>query len=241
MMHNKYDIIDTKIAIVDTGVSTSCKDCFNVHSGVSVSHIHNSSEYVFEEDYEDHHGHGTEVSTLLAAFCSGIPLVAVRIAQQDDSGAIVRVPEKALALGIDWCIEQGIRIINVSYSIEAVIEDGLLIQVCKKAQKNNIIIVAAYRNNTNQLVYPAAFSNVIGVSILKNSEHGQISIVSEKNHDVAVFGGPYQVLSLNNITKIVRGTSFAATQVTGMVGRMLAIRPTLSFQQIFRYLKKYSI
>jgi subtilisin family serine protease len=226
------------IAIVDTGIS----GLHNVvQNGVSIRLNGNSNDYIFDSDFSDLHGHGTEVVSLLSVLCPEAPLVAVRIAQQDDSGSIVRVPERALALGIDWCIEQGIRLINVSYSIELISKNGILAEICQKAQEKNIIIVASYRNNTNQPVYPASFSNVIGVSILKNSEHGQISIVSEQNHDVAVFGGPYQVVSINNETKIIYGTSFAAVQVTGMIGRMLAIRPTLSFQEVFRYLKKYSI
>jgi purine nucleoside permease len=54
---------------------------------------------------------------------------------------------------------------------------------------------------------------VIGVSIRKDIDHAQVAIVSEKNHDVAAFGGPYQVTSLNNRTKVVYGTSFATAQV----------------------------
>ncbi|GHT41088.1 hypothetical protein FACS189454_08520 [Planctomycetales bacterium] len=222
------------IAIVDTGISHLPS---RVQSGISVCRLGESDEYVFEPDFSDYHGHGTAVASLLSVFCPESLLVAVRVAQQHNA----RVPEKFLALGIDWCIEQGIRLINVSYSIDKVSQTGLLASVCRKAYENNVVIVAAYRNNSNRRVYPAAFSNVIGVSILKNSGHGQIAIVSERNHNVAVFGGPYQVVLADNKTKIVCGTSFAAVQVTGMIGRMLAIKPSLSFRHIFRYLKKYSI
>ncbi|MDR2406534.1 MAG: S8 family serine peptidase [Bacteroidales bacterium] len=229
-----------QIAIVDTGIASIYKTSLRVISGVYIKRQHDSS-YIFDSDFSDYHGHGTAVAYLISILSPDSSLVAVRIAQQNDSEFIVHVPEKTLALGIDWCIEKGIRLINVSYSIEEISENGILASVCQKAQKNNIIIVAAYRNNSNISVYPAAFPNVIGVSVLKNSDHGQISIVSEQNYDVAVFGGPYLVNSLNHKITIVKGSSFATAQVTGMVGRMLAIKPTLSFQQVFNYLKKYSI
>jgi subtilisin family serine protease len=230
-----------RIGVIDTGAVINFVLQSNILNGIGIRILTEHSDYVYESDYSDHHGHGTEVASLLSVLCPEVPLVAVRIAQQDDSGLFVCVPEKILALGIDWCIEQGIRLINVSYSIESLSESGILAEVCQKAKEKNVIIVAAYRNNTKLPVYPASFPNVIGVSILENSEHGQISIVSEQNHDVAVFGGPYQVASINNEIKIVCGTSFAAVQVTGMAGRMLAIKPTLTFQEVFRYLKKYSI
>jgi hypothetical protein len=60
---------------------------------------------------------------------------------------------------------------------------------------------------------------VIGVSIQENLEYAQIAIVSEKNYDVAVFGGPYQITPLRNTPQIFYGTSFATAQVTGMVAR----------------------
>jgi hypothetical protein len=231
-----------KIAIVDTGMS-SCKGLLDIIPfGISVNQIKGSNDCFFELDnYEDYSGHGTAIAIMLSNLCPNAVLIPVRISQVHDNQCISHVPECILAHGIDWCIKQNIRLINVSYSIESLSENGILVEVCQKAKEKDVIIVAAYRNNTNQPVYPASFPNVIGASILENSEYGQISIVSERNHDVAVFGGPYQVTSINNEIKIVCGTSFAAAQVTGMVGRMLAIRPTLTFQETFRYLKKYSI
>jgi hypothetical protein len=41
-------------------------------------------------------------------------------AQVVDGQSIVRVPESVLSQGIEWCINNHIRLVNISYSIEEV-------------------------------------------------------------------------------------------------------------------------
>jgi subtilisin len=225
------------IAIVDTGV-TGLND--KVQTGIAIKICGKAKKHFIEPDFSDPHGHGTDVACILSALCPGSTFTAVRIVQQCLSNTSALIPELALALGISWCIDNQIRLVNISYSIEKVSNDGSLATVCRRAAKNNVILVAAYRNAFQKPVYPAAFPSVIGVSIRRDLDHAQIAIVSEKNHDVAAFGGPYQITLPGNESKIVNGTSFATAQVTGMVARMLAIKPTLTLKQVFHYLKKYA-
>jgi hypothetical protein len=119
---------------------------------------------------------------MLAALCPDVCVVPVRIAQVVDGQSIARVPKSVLSQGIEWCIDNHIRLVNISYSIEEIHYDGPLATVCRKAAKHNFILVAAYRNNITKPVYPAAFASVIGVSIRKNLDHAQISVVSGINH-----------------------------------------------------------
>jgi len=229
-----------RLGIVDTGVDISQHDHALLVGGVGVIK-QNQEQLALVFDTTDHHGHGTSIASLLAVFCPDATLVPVRIAQVCDGQSTSYVSEKVLALGIDWCIDNQIRLVNVSYSIESISSDGPLATICRKASENNIILVAAYRNGFQKPVYPAAFPSVIGVSIRQDLDHAQIVIISEKNRDVAAFGGPYQISSVGNKPKIVCGTSFATAQITGMIARMLAIKPSLTLKQVFGYLKKYAI
>ena len=230
------------IAIVDTGVRASHK-CLNgaIAGGIGVQRRGDSLDYIYDSDFDDRHGHGTGVASLLHMLAPETPLYAVRIAQQQKIGYSIFVQEKVLALGIEWCLQKNIRLINLSYSIEEAPDNGPLADACRKAHAQNTILVAAYRNGEKRPVYPSAFPTVIGVAVLPNSEHGEISILSEKNYDVAVYGGPYQVASLDQTFRVMCGTSLATAQVTGMVARMLTIKPQLTLKQVFVYLKKYAI
>ena len=212
-----------------------------LQEGGGVRYFSDLERYGLEENaHEDRHGHGTAVASLLAAFCPEAIIVPVRIAQVQGGHSTYFVSEKILAQAIDWCINKKIRLINVSYSIEGVQNNGLLAKVCRRAAENHTIIIAAYRNGFQKPVYPAAFPFVIGVSIRADIEYAQIAMTSENNHDVVASGGPYQTISPDNKPRIVFGTSFATAQVSGMVARMLVVRPTLTFNQVFGYLKKYS-
>ena len=229
------------IAIVDTGVRTDLKWLnLNLAGGVAVRQLDKSQKCVYDSNFNDVHGHGTEVASLFCTLTRGVPFYAVRIAQLHEDGCAVRVHEKVLAFGIDWCIEKGVRIVNISYSIEIAAKNGPLAAACRKASEKNVILLSSYRNYENRPVYPAAYPTVLGVTTRNGIDHAQVAIVSENNHDVAAFGGPYHVASLGNELKVVSGTSFATAQVTGMIARMLAIKPSLTFKQVFSYLKKYA-
>ena len=227
-----------KIGIVDTGIMTNLI-CEDKEDRFDVSSLFDHKRSSFSE-VEDFHGHGTAVASFLAALCPEATLAPVRIAQVHGDRCTPFVPEKDIALGINWCIDNRIRLINISYSIEEVLDNGPLIATCRKAADNNVILVASFRNGSKKPVYPAAFPTVIGVTVRRDLDHAQIAIVSEKNHNVAAFGGPYQIISPGSEPKIVSGTSFATAQVTAMIARMLTIRAALTLKQAFRYLTKYA-
>ncbi|MDR2409134.1 MAG: S8 family serine peptidase [Bacteroidales bacterium] len=230
----------SKIAFIDTGFTLP-----DEMSGVWFSKgvgIAKSCRGVcrFTSDSLDFNGHGTLVGLLLAAFCQDSYLVPVRIAQVQNTCSIPFVSEDVLALGIDWCIEQKIRLINISYSIEKIANNGPLVRVCNKAIVNNCILVASYRNGSQLPVYPASFSSVIGVSVGKELDDAQIIILSKKNYDVAAFGGPFRMTHKDGKSIFFGGTSMATVQVTSMIARILKLKPWLSVRQVFRYLIKYA-
>ncbi|MDR1383383.1 MAG: S8 family serine peptidase [Planctomycetaceae bacterium] len=226
-----------KIGIVDTGIQSSAKAI--VTNSICISDDNSLLGYSVSDDGEDYYGHGTLVTCLIHIFCPSVSLVSVRITQ-DSPLLIPYVQEKTLAAGIDWCIKHEIRLINVSYSIKGIKNNGPLAEVCSSAAEKGIIIIGAYSNTNQDIVYPAAFPTVIGVSALLNSEYGKYLILSEYNHDIAAFGGPYEVTAPDKSSRLIYGTSFASAQVTGMIGRMLIIKPELTLKEIFKYFKKYS-
>jgi hypothetical protein len=150
----------------------------------------------------------------------------VRIAQEAEIGVMVRVQEQALAMGIEWCVDQGIRIVNVSYSIAEAAEDGFLVQVCRKAYEKGIILVAAYRNGEDGPVYPAAFSTVIGVRGQDGLQPGQVSILDEENLDLFAWG---------------TSNSIACAQVSAMIGRIHSVDDRYGMEECFAFLREVAV
>ncbi len=206
-----------RIGVVDTGVDVGCS-AFDRNMTVGIGVRRDGDTYRYESDYHDLNGHGTVMAALIQSLCLDARICAVRIAQQDRNGAVVEVQEQALAMGIEWCVDQGIRIINVSYSIAEAPDNGFLAHVCRKAHENRSIIVAAYRNGEALPVYPAAFPTVIGVRGSRDLHSGQVSVLSEENHDLFAMGG---------------SNSSATAQVSAMVGRIHTIDDTLGLEAVF--------
>jgi subtilisin family serine protease len=218
-------VMTVHIGIVDTGVDLN-QPAFRRRKPRGIGIRREVDEYCYEPDFHDHHGHGTAMSELIRADCPKARFYAVRIALKNGEGVTPYVPERALAMGIDWCVDQGIRIINLSYSIAEAVEDGSLIRACRKADEKGAIIVAAYRNADNRPVFPAAFKSVIGVRGRRDLKPGEISVDSPENHDLFAWGG---------------SNSSACAHVTSMVGRIHAIDGSLGLEQVFAYLMEVAV
>lgn len=214
-----------QIGVVDTGVNQE-HQCFKKKKLTGIGVRRDADRYYYESRFCDLNGHGTAIALRIQEFCRSAQIHAVRIAQQDENGAVVRVQEQAVAMGIEWCVKQGIRIINVSYSIAEAQEEGLLARACRDAYEQGAILVAAYRNSSECAVYPAAFPTVIGVHRLPNSQPGQVAILSAKNHDLLAWGD---------------SNSLATAQVSAMVGRMFTINSSLGLAEVFAFLTEVAI
>ena len=233
--------MSVKIGVVDTGIDASHPWLHAaVVGGIGVRR--NSEGYDVVPEYQDLLGHGTAVASLIHVFCAEALLYSVRIALQDGNLVTPYVQERAMATGIKWCLDEGIRIINVSYSLKGTPENGSIIhQVCQEAYERNAIIVAAHRNGEKSPVYPAAFPIAIGVHRRRDSKPGQISVFSEEDHDLSAFGGPCCLAHLGNSVRYIGGTSIAAAQVSAMVGRIHTIDDSLGLEAVFAYLMEVAV
>ena len=109
--------------------------------------------------------------------------------------------------------------------------------------KDNILIVAAAgNNNSEQKLYPAGFANVLAVAALENdskmpgSNYGQYIDISASG--IIRLNKTLYLPSINLIqTTKITGTSFAAPQVTGLLGQMMAYNKDLSPEKALEIIK----
>jgi thermitase len=115
-------------------------------------------------------GHGTQMALIAAGAVNplgvdadavaGSPVVAIRAV--DDHGF---TSTYTMIRGIDYAIEQGARVLSLSWGTER--PNSLLESATHYAAAKGLIVVAAAGNDpTGKPVYPAAYDDVIGVGAL---------------------------------------------------------------------------
>lgn len=175
------------------------------------------------EEIEDKFGHGTEVTGIISAgkFKEGNIGIAPNVQLYDvkvlnDKG---KTDYETVIRGIEWCINNNIQIINMSFGFESNNLD--LERAINRALDKGIIIVAASGNSLGLRVdYPAKYDGVISVSALKE-DLTRYSYSGKGKIDYAAPG--VNILTTNNKGgyTIVHGTSFASAFVTGSIAALI--------------------
>jgi len=230
-----------KIGIIDTGIDEAHPWLAGaVKGGMAIGNPEESNSSK-SRSYNDLFGHGTSVASIVHTFCPEAELYAVRVSRLVDGFAQVQVKEEDIARGIDWCLDQRISIINVSYAVDPVGgENGIVARACERAFESGAIVVASYRNRDDSIVYPAALPTVIGVKRDRTLKPGELRILNAANRDVAAWGGQASVACRGGSAATLGGTSFSAGLVSAMIGRMHCVDMSIDHERAFRLLVMFS-
>ncbi|BCG60072.1 S8 family serine peptidase [Paenibacillus sp. URB8-2] len=205
-----------KVAILDSGIDKNHEDL--KQSKIIEFNAEGPNKPVF-----DILGHGTAIAGIIASNDNDFGIVGVSpdvelysVKILDDSG---KGDINDFVKGIEWCIENNVDIINLSFGIKR--ENQHLESVIEKAINEGIIIVAAAGNNYGISVdYPAAYEDVFSITAIDSSSHSLNSSAVGKI-DFSAPGKDILTLSPNNQYAVYDGTSFASAYVTGLIAKLL--------------------
>lgn len=225
-----------RVAVIDTGIAAdhpAVRD--NYRGGINIL-----SPYFAPQDYN---GHGTHVAGIIAGRSAELGIIG--IAPRTHIYAVKAFNRRGsaqlsdLLSAINWCIENKMQIINMSFGMDKLSES--LKQAIQIAHQRGIVTVAATGNQglRSQIDYPARYPETIAVtSISKNRELSPFSNFG-KGVDIAAPGDRIPSAWLNNGRKEMSGTSMAVPHVTGTIALLLYLNPHLNPEQI-RYILKES-
>ncbi len=183
-------------------------------------------------NHDKPHAHGTGMAGAIAAhrklmgIAPGVRILAIHAFASNGTDSAQATSEHILA-GIDWAIQKGAKIINMSFAGP---DDPMLQLAMQKARDKGIVLIAAAGNMgpKSPPLYPAADPNVIAVTatdvndqILPQANQGPYIAVAAPGVDILEPGpnGTYQVTT---------GTSVAAAHVSGVAALLLEHDPKLS-------------
>lgn len=173
------DLASVKVAIVDSGVDCSLPDFQN--------QIAAKKSFVGGNPCDDVQGHGTIVAGEIAGALNTGGVVGLAYSSQLVVAKVVAndgtIPLKAEAAGIRWAVNQGARVVNLSFGAVRDPQQPSLDSYSKVeakavayAVKKGAVVVAAVGNSDEAYTtpwpyasWPAALPHVIGVGALTRS------------------------------------------------------------------------
>lgn len=238
------------VAVLDTGVDGDHPDLKGrVLPGYSTL---DGKVYTDFKNF-DTHGHGTHIAGIIAgndnlAGITGVAPEAIILPVKvlaERGGS-----DKTVADGINYAIEKGAKVINLSLGGEHNLfekSDNITCQAIERANENNIIVVVSAGNSgigDNPVNIPASCKGAISVAAIDhNLTKGYFS-----SYDSSVFISAPGVdvlssLPTNNSFPYAEwsGTSMAAPFVSGAVALLLSKEPGLTYSEVISRLQSSTI
>lgn len=160
---------------------------------------------------DDAHGHGTFVAGIVLQIAPDATILPVRVLDAEGNG-----DRYAVVAGIEFAVNQGADIINLSFGLDGELGSKRLEEAVKWAKKQGVVVVAAAGNNADENKhFPAALNDVISVTAL-----------GDTNHDVAGYAnyGKWVTVAApgNNIVSTTADGGYARWSGTSMASPVVS-------------------
>jgi subtilisin family serine protease len=219
-----------KVAVVDTGIEYDHPAVGNqVVGGVNIEwdeSLEDKLRYDPVEFPSDLAGHGTGCAGIIHKIAPEALLYSVRVLGTNMNGRAYQ-----FAAGVDWSVENGMDVVNLSLSTAKQDYFALFHSLSDDAYFKNIMLVSA-ASNYNEPSFPSLYSSVFSVA----SHAGKDPFTYYYNPTPPVeFGAPgidLRVAWKDHSYVISTGNSFAAPHITGIITLIRAKHPELTPFQI---------
>lgn len=217
-----------RVAIVDSGVDASHPAVGTVAGGAVVELDPSSPTGVRLVDgpHDDLFGHGTACAGIVRELAPEVDVFSVRVL-----GAKLTGRAYVFAAGLEWCIDHGMDVVNLSLS--TVNDDWYagFHELCDAAANAGIVVVAAM-NNVRKPSYPSEFSSVLSVAAMPGQDREVFACNPRPPAEWGAPGIDVDVPWLDGSTIRSTGNSYAAPVIAGHVARIKAAHPGLATWQV---------
>ncbi len=217
-----------RVAVIDSGIDAEHPRVGGVAGGVAF-HLDPEAElgYVAEEGpHGDLVGHGTACAGIIRSIAPDAEIYSVRVL-----GANLKGRGALLHAGVEWSVEHGMHVANLSLSSKAETMFGPLHEVADEAYFSGTVLVCA-ANNLPGPTYPSQYASVISVASRAGAEPMGLAYNAHPPVEFGARGIDVDVAWADHGTITATGNSFAAPHVTGMVALMRSKHPWLTPFQV---------
>ena len=164
-------------------------------------------------------GHGTACAGIIHGLAPGASIVSVRVLGSDNRGKGV-----AFATGLQWAIERGASVVNLSLSSRSEALFATLHDLVDRAYFANVLLVCA-ANNVVVASYPSLFAAVVSVAAHDVRDPDVWYYNPRPPVEFGAYGLDVDVAWKDGSRIVATGNSFAAPHIAGLAARVRATHP----------------
>lgn len=213
-----------RVAVIDSGIEADHPQldaCVDVDGGRDFSVDGDGNVVITEGPHDDVFGHGTACAGIIHALAPDAMITSVRVL-----GPGLRGKAAAFHAGLQWAVDEGFDIINLS--LGAGKRDWALPfhEVCDRAYFENSFIVTA-ANNIQRTSFPSLYASVTSVACNTTADPLRFHFNPEPPTEFLARGIDVEVPWLNGETTVTTGNSFAAPHIAGFAALIKSKHPEL--------------
>jgi subtilisin family serine protease len=175
---------------------------------------------VLDDDPVDVVGHGTACAGIIHALAPEADLVSVRVLGRRNTTKGI-----AFARGLDWVVEQGIAVANLSLSSRSEELFAGFHDLVDSAYFAGTMLVCAASNHPGQASYPSLFASVFSVAAHDGSDPLTWFYNPRPPVEFGARGVDVPVAWRGGASITATGNSFASPHIAGLVARVRATYP----------------
>jgi subtilisin len=211
-----------RVCVLDSGVEHDHPRVGPVARSVAIT-VDDEGETVAADDLEgDLCGHGTACASVVHALAPEAEIHSVRVLGAGFSGS-----GRAMIAGLEWAVDEGYDVINMSLSTTKPKFAEALHELADRAYFNRTVVVASAHNMPVESL-PWRFSSVI--SVASHDDEDPFVFYANPEPPVEFFarGVDVEVGWIGGGTIHATGNSFATPCIAGIAALILSKHPTLT-------------
>jgi subtilisin family serine protease len=207
------------VAVIDSGVEGSHPAIGGALVESVRAELRGEVAEIVADEAIDPVGHGTACGGIIHALAPKAELVSVRVLGADNRGKGL-----AFARGLDWAIQRGASIVNLSLSSRSEAMYATFHDLADRAYFANCLLVCA-ANNVAVASYPSLFAAVVSVAAHDVPDPDTWFYNPRPPVEFGAFGLDVDVAWRDGGRIIATGNSFAAPHIAGYAARIRSAHP----------------
>lgn len=213
-----------RVAVIDSGIDGDHPLVGPVAQWVAITLDADAPSGVRVESgrHDDLYGHGTACASIISSLAPQVELVSVRVL-----GPNLRGSALAFAHGLEWCLDNGVAVANLSLSTTNDRWFDVFHELVDRAVRRRTLLVCAMANEPKRTI-PSEFAGVFSVACAPGTDRERVWCNPEGPADFGACGIDVEVAWGGGSTIMATGNSFAAPVVAGHLARIAAAHPGIT-------------